>query len=265
MHILCWRNYILPKENEILLVLIQKTAEYQNIPEEAVKKDLLLCRILDKLSNSFYKESCIFKGGTSLSKCYPHTIERFSEDIDLTYIPTIGESDGNISSKLKEVEKVLADGFVLEKIGDERSNRNKSAYVIDKSSDGENRIKLEIGSSVRPEPYSCFTIKSYVQTYLECLPNGEGLKYLEPLGLRSTQVNSVHIERTFLDKVFAVKRHSIEGSINGKARHLYDITKLWQHEKIQEFVKDTVTLKEMVQITKETDKQYLSGKRKCVS
>ena len=36
---------------------------------------------------SEYADKCVFKGGTSLSKCYPGSIQRFSEDIDLTYIP----------------------------------------------------------------------------------------------------------------------------------------------------------------------------------
>ena len=40
--------------------------------------------LLKNLADSEYAEKCVFKGGTSLSKCYPGSIERFSEDIDLT-------------------------------------------------------------------------------------------------------------------------------------------------------------------------------------
>lgn len=41
---------------------------------------------LQKLEQSEYADQCVFKGGTSLSKCCPGSIERFSEDIDLTFL-----------------------------------------------------------------------------------------------------------------------------------------------------------------------------------
>ena len=56
-----------------------------HIPESAVKRDYYIVLLLEKLGNSTYAEKCVFKGGTSLSKCYPGSIERFSEDIDLTF------------------------------------------------------------------------------------------------------------------------------------------------------------------------------------
>ena len=42
--------------------------------------------MLKALADSPYAEQCVFKGGTSLSKCYPGSIDRFSEDIDLTFL-----------------------------------------------------------------------------------------------------------------------------------------------------------------------------------
>ena len=44
-------------------------------------------------------EQCVFKGGTSLSKGF-HIIDRFSEDIDITFSEHIGESR---RKKLKNV------------------------------------------------------------------------------------------------------------------------------------------------------------------
>lgn len=38
--------------------------------------------ILKQLAKA--KPKCVFKGGTSLSKCH-HVIDRFSEDIDITF------------------------------------------------------------------------------------------------------------------------------------------------------------------------------------
>lgn len=243
--------------------LVRATAEFRNIPEHAVARDYLICKILERLSKSEFKERCVFKGGTSLSKCYPNTIERFSEDIDLTYLPNENESIKSIEKALKKVEMLLGEGFVVEKIESERSNRNKSAYLYDERLGEDYRIKLEIGSSVRPEPYSLRSIKTYFQEFLETLPNGK--EYIEKYNLNSFEVNTLNIERTFMDKVFAIKRHALEGSIESKARHIYDVFKLWNHKKIKDFVDDEDRFRQLSKLIKLTDAEYLSGKRECNS
>ncbi len=86
--------------------------------------------MLQKLSKSVYDDRCVFKGGTSLSKGYPNSIMRFSEDIDLSFIPdSDSENDKQIESHLKRIEKIMSEGMTLEKIAEERNNRNKSARV----------------------------------------------------------------------------------------------------------------------------------------
>ena len=66
--------------------LISIVANKLHIPESAVERDYYIVLLLKNLENSEYAEKCVFKGGTSLSKCYPGSIERFSEDIDLTFL-----------------------------------------------------------------------------------------------------------------------------------------------------------------------------------
>lgn len=65
--------------------LITLTAQEKHISESAVERDYYIVRALKQLADSEESDSCVFKGGTSLSKCYPCSIERFSEDIDLTF------------------------------------------------------------------------------------------------------------------------------------------------------------------------------------
>ena len=77
-------------------------------------------------------------------------------------------TDKQYSKILKKIEASISDGFSLDKISGERNDRNKSAYVWHETEDkSECRIKLEIGSSVRPDPYSKRTVKTYIQEYLE--------------------------------------------------------------------------------------------------
>ena len=240
---------------EIFEELIELAAKQYNLPSSAVRKDYFITLILSNLQNSPYLEHVVFKGGTSLSKCYPGSIERFSEDIDLTYIPEEDMSDNQTSKKIKAIEKVLVGYGEMEKIDPERNNRNKSCYVWFTDAYKEiERIKLEIGSSVRPHPYSKKKLQSYIQDYLEGI---DEIGAIEEFQLKRIQVNVLNIERTFVDKLMSVKRHAICGSLNEKVRHIYDVVQLYEMEEIKRFLEDKSNLKNIVQITKQTDSVYL--------
>ena len=204
---------------ELFEELIQLAAKQNSLPSDAVRKDYFITLILSNLQNSPYLEHVIFKGGTSLSKCYPGSIERFSEDIDLTYISQEDMSNNQISKIIKAIEKVLVGYGEMEKIVPERNARNKSCYVWFTEAYKEiERIKLEIGSSVKPHPYSKKELQSYIQDYLERIDESGAV---EEFQLKRIQVNVLNIERTFVDKLMSVKRHAICGSLNEKVRHIY--------------------------------------------
>ncbi len=64
-------------------ILFRNTSQKMNINEAIIEKDFWVCLMLDYLFHKCkYGKMFIFKGGTSLSKCYG-LIHRFSEDIDL--------------------------------------------------------------------------------------------------------------------------------------------------------------------------------------
>ncbi len=235
--------------------LAQLTSEYKGIPEIAVKKDYLICMILEKLSHSEYVERCVFKGGTSLSKCYPGSIERFSEDIDLTYLPDEGASKKTINRELKKLEEILIGPLQFEPIDSERNDKNKSSNVwSDLIGAKELGIKLEIGAVVRPVPYEKKSLKTYIQEYLESKKLDEVVKEYE---LVEFSVNVLDIRRTFIDKLLAVKRHVICGTINKKVRHIYDVKKLMEQEEVKKFLANLTEVKQIISLTKETDIAYL--------
>ncbi len=237
--------------------LVRLTSEHIGIPVEAVKRDYLILCILERLCQSEYVENVVFKGGTSLSKCYPGSIERFSEDIDLTFNPSEGMGDSQINKELKKIEMCLIGDANHEKIGAERNNLNKSSWVWFKD-DNEVRIKLEIGSSVRPHPYSKKSAKSYIHEYLQVKKEEEDI---EKYQLQQLQLNVLDIERTFVDKLFAVKRHAICQTLDVKVRHIYDVVRLYQMPQIKGFLDDKKSLKEIVQLTKTTDSFYLNKRQ----
>ena len=236
---------------DIFRELITVVASDMHIPESAVERDYYIVMMLQRLANSPYADQCVFKGGTSLSKCYPHSIERFSEDIDLTYLG-MDQPDRQCEKALKAIENIMSEDANIEKIPSERNKRNKSMYVwFDKKED---RVKLEIGSSVKPDPYSKRLVKTYIHEYLEKIHQIEDINEFE---LETVELNVLNIERTFLDKVMSVKRHAICGSLNRKVRHIYDVTKLYSLPEIQAFLDNTEQLKRLVKLTKDTDAFYL--------
>lgn len=232
--------------------LISIVAESMHIPESAVERDYYIVLLLQQLEKSEYADSCVFKGGTSLSKCYPGSIERFSEDIDLTFLG-MDFSDKECDRTIKRIEKAMTVGAQTEKIGNERSNRSKSMFVWFQNK--ENKIKLEIGSTVRPDPYSKRPLKTYIQEYLD--RNGHK-DDMERFQLEAVSLNVLNIERTFIDKVMSVKRHAICNSLSGKVRHIYDVVRLYDMAEIQDFLADKTELKRLLQLTKETDSYYLT-------
>lgn len=233
----------------ITLVAIEK-----HIPESAVERDYYIVMMLQKLEQSEYAEQCVFKGGTSLSKCYPGSIERFSEDIDLTFLG-IDLPDKQCSKNIKRIEAIMTQGMENEPVPDERSNRSKSLYAWFGNRD--NQIKLEIGSSVRPDPYSKHILKTYIQEYLESNGHTDSVTEYE---LTSVQLNVLDLSRTFIDKLMSVKRHAICGTLGNKVRHIYDVVRLYQLSEIQSFLQDKDELKRLIGLTKETDSYYI-GKR----
>lgn len=51
--------------------LIAIVANKMYLPESAIERDYYIVLLLKNLADSEYAEQCVFKGGTSLSKCYP--------------------------------------------------------------------------------------------------------------------------------------------------------------------------------------------------
>lgn len=235
-------------------MLISLVAEYMHLPESAIERDYYIVMLLRNLANSEFAEKCVFKGGTSLSKCYPGSIERFSEDIDLTFLG-MDLSDKVCDKTIKKIEEVMTVSANTEKIVNERSNRSKSMYVWFDNKD--NKVKLEIGSSVRSDPYSKKSFKTYIQEFLEAHNSEDDIKRFE---LENVELNVLNIERTFVDKLMSVKRHAICGTLGNKVRHIYDVTRLYTLPEIQAFLNDTQELKSLMSLTKNTDSYYL-GKR----
>lgn len=79
----------LREDKELFREVIAEVNAQTGVAQSIIEKDYYVTMILKLLSERLPK--VVFKGGTSLSKCF-HLIDRFSEDIDVTFTEHIGAS-----------------------------------------------------------------------------------------------------------------------------------------------------------------------------
>ena len=232
--------------NEERNELFRATAAKKGVTEALIEKDFWVCLLLKTIfENEELKKILIFKGGTSLSKCYS-LINRFSEDVDLILDwECLGITDeeawkersntqqDKFNIGIDELGKTYIaksilpqlDKILKEKIGE------KVSLVIDEN-DGNNIIanypasfadeyllnytKLEIGPRASRTPKNSISICSYA-----------GEEYPQLFDKPDFFVNVIKSERTFWEK--ATILHQIASVAEAKpipprySRHYYDL------------------------------------------
>jgi predicted nucleotidyltransferase component of viral defense system len=217
----------LHKNNELFIKIIDEIADEKNYDEAVIEKDYYVTLFLREMTKKL--PNLIFKGGTSLSKCYK-IIKRFSEDIDIAIDfdgekPTIGQRK-NIKKSIKEICEHF--GFEILNLENTRSSRDFNHYEIAYPTEfalAELRQYLLIESSVAVKsfPTEVKPAKSIIQEYLE----EKGLQNVcEKYGLKEFEVRVQTLERTLVDKIFALGDYYLTKRELGHSRHIYDIYKL---------------------------------------
>lgn len=118
----------LHNDKELFKDIITETASSLGIDPSIIEKDYYVTVFLKEIVN--IQPDIVFKGGTSLSKCYK-LISRFSEDIDLNIQcetrPTEGQRRHLKADIVSTIEKF---GFALVNPDDVRSRRDFNKYII---------------------------------------------------------------------------------------------------------------------------------------
>jgi predicted nucleotidyltransferase component of viral defense system len=231
----------LHKDVTLFIKQIQEIAKEENLAPALIEKDYFVTMLLSALSQKL--PTMIFKGGTSLSKCY-RVIKRFSEDIDIT-VEHIGRLTQGQYKKIKQAVVDCSNecGFEILNLNDTRSRRDFNQYKIDYPSEFiltglKQFIFVETSLSVHSFPTESKPLKSIIQEYLE----ERGLQYIaERYGLREFSVRTQKLDRTLIDKLFALGDYYLIGKETGHSRHLYDIYKLLPFVTIDDAFKALVT------------------------
>lgn len=189
-----------------------------------IEKDTIQSMILYELTK--YDFPFVFKGGTSLSKAY-NLIDRFSEDIDLSLskLPTDSEK-----KKSKEIILEVADKLGLKFLNPEniKSRYDYNKYVFKYESLFTNfDLEIIIETSYYQESYPVINhkINSFIGKFCE----ENNIKLPIPFEAIDFKMNVQSLERTFVDKVFAVCDYRLENMWERDSRHLYDIAKIYTH------------------------------------
>ena len=216
-------------------------------PTHLLEKDIWVVWALSAIYDSPLGDSLTFKGGTSLSKVYK-VIDRFSEDIDLTYdirelVPDLLRDDNPIPASASQEKKItsavrsrlpqwieqtvqpaieqalVASGLQAElSLAGKDSDKLIITYPATKKGTGyaAATIQLEFGARATGEPHQ----RHHVACDIAPLIEGVSFPTAQPLVMAA--------ERTFWEKATAAHVYCLQGRLRGDrySRHWYDLAAL---------------------------------------
>jgi len=228
-----------------------------------IEKDFWVCAVLDAMFNNIspeyeHDELFLFKGGTSLSKCF-NKIDRFSEDIDIVvsrqFLGFSGESDplspdGKFDSKNKQRKAIEALAVACSEyiLGDFKRQLEAIFPMANITLDDSDMTTLHV------EYPSCYSKKDYIRSAVKIEAGAKSAvipsahETVEPyisrlpdlnLNLTISGIHSISPERTFMDKLLILHGWNkgvlsdlsrLPNPENRLSRHYYDVAKLWDSE-----------------------------------
>lgn len=217
---------MLHNDRELFEQLILRTSESLGIKAEIIEKDYYVTLFLKELVS--VSPDIIFKGGTSLSKCY-HLIDRFSEDIDLNIETETKPSESRRKHLKSSIVSVIDKlGFTLTNSENVKSRRDYNRYIIDYPSVlGASYLKemLIVETVVYQRAYP--TVRKTAGSLIYDFLSANGFDdFIRQYSLEPFELNVQSAERTMIDKLYALADYYLAGTTAEHSRHIYDIYKL---------------------------------------
>ena len=215
-------------------------------PAHILEKDAWVVWTLSALFRSAFAQHLIFKGGTSLSKIY-RAIDRFSEDIDVTYdiraiAPDLVKDAGPDALPPSKSQAGKWRGIIEERLANwlhaEVLPHISGCLGADKLSA---KLRIENGESIFIDYETQVSGYGYVGPYIKiefgARSTGEptvnvpvscdAAEHLADVTFPRTDVRVMRVERTAWEKMTAIHVFCLQGNIKDQlARHWSDITRL---------------------------------------
>ena len=261
----------------------RETSERMDLSAVLVEKDFWVCWALKQLYALDGIQPPLFRGGTSLSKCF-RLIERFSEDVDLTLDPAdleLGdppaeETKNQRNKRIKRQRKTceakvhgevrdLLDGQFRNQLGKpsdwsiEADTSKNDPTLIFTYPPGLESGEYASGGYVRPQVALEFGVRgarapmedSAVQPFVADFFRDD---FAEP----TARVVAISPERTFWEKVLLlyVLNHREHGDKLGErcarqSRHLYDVAMIARDTRGEAAIRNTRLLTDVLEHTRE--------------
>ncbi len=243
---------------------IEIIKEREDVDKDIIEKDYYVCLVLKELAKKQDYLKAYFKGGTSVYKILD-TMNRFSEDIDLTIKVLPEESNTRNKKRLKE----SALGYEIEGlklIKDECVDNKGSVIGVYQYTSvyADSEIPLQRAGKIQVESTS-FTVsepteKYYIEPLIYKLANDKEKKILEEqFEITKIEIEIIKLERMFIDKIFAAEFYYIRNMYMDTAKHLYDISVLFNNDKIQKLLNNKEELNKLIDYKRQEEKVRIGG------
>ena len=235
---------------------VRFTAQQMNIPDIYVEKDYWVTYALYAVFHSSIGNETVFKGGTSLSKCFGLT-GRFSEDIDLVVIRHEGESGSQSTRKIREIGKMISSvlpEIEISGLTQKKGINRKTAHTYTKEFDGKygqvrDVIVVEATWLGHFEPHTTIRISSFIY---EMMLHANQTQLAADYGLQPFEVIALKPERTLCEKIMGLVRFSYSENpvddLKKKIRHTYDLHQMLGVQGINSFFQSKDFDKMMIKV-----------------
>jgi len=239
----------LHKDQQRFANAIQAASENLNIIPAFIEKDYWITLALKRLADSKYRDTVVFKGGTSLSKGYK-LINRFSEDIDIAIIDATKYPGNRLKMLIRDVEKTISVDLaeeVVPGISSKGSRFRKTVFDYPITGDARfyhqtsQRFIVEINSFANPFPFEVRPISSFITEFLQ---GSENYAALDKYGMNPFNLNILDKRRTMIEKIVSLIRFSFSEnpieSLSVKIRHFYDLYYLYKDPDCKVYINSPV-------------------------
>ncbi len=243
-------------------VIIENIATKHNIRRDVLEKDYYVTLLLKELSCKPNQAFAYFKGGTALYKALK-SIRRFSEDIDLTVLiedcPTPSQAKKRLeNATLKYI--CLQKGETLENIRGSITCEYlyDSLYTLDENDALQRfgRVKIEATSFTVSEPTSKIEIAPHLY---ELADEKQKAILQKAYDVKPFMVETISLERIFIDKVFAAQFYYEREMFGDVAKHVYDLTVLLSNERIIKFLSDRQKVSSIIALKRKEEDNRKGG------
>ena len=233
------------------LNIINLIHEASSIRADILEKDYYVTLLLRELAGKQVTLPAYFKGGTALYKAQK-SIRRFSEDIDLTVcIDNCSNSQAKKRLEMATKKYQALPRTSRKDLEDDRKGSITTVYdytpLVGVDSDDPLQrfgyVKVEGTSFTVSEPFTPLEIEPILYTYA----TEEQRNILQSqYNVAPFMINTIRLERIFADKIFAAEFYYERKMYFDVAKHLYDVSVMFDLEQIQEMIQNQQTFLEML-------------------